>query len=958
MSEFAETSEVHRSLKRKMEEEEKDFPDRASCEPVSGEAQQNAATSSPEEPEEMEQPVPTDLRPQDDLHNTRTPEAAGDVAVEEPTPALVSPTAIEDAFFTEIIAPLIARATALDPGLPVGMPRLSTENGSASSSPPPIGEPCGEKCRRQCSKKILEDRRREIWSAYWRMSYGDKRFFVFHSVSQVQKARACGVGPSRRSRSFIYKLKDADNIPQQVCKMFFLSTLGYHPSNDSLVLSVMGRDVKEVKPSLAPPIDRRGRHKPANKLDLKPLYAHIESCPSDMSVKRMFTDYIDKGNKCSYETYRKAVKSMSNGSAKVEEEGSESCVLQDQHLRAHQMEALDKFRQFETLHQHKTEAEDVKQHYMSGVADKSQEAQQNAASSSSEEPEAREQPVSTDQFPEDDLHSSRSTDSALAGKPPMGEPCGEKCRRLCSKKIPEGRRREIWSEYWDMPYGDRRYYMFNSVSQVQKARASVGPSRRSRSFIYRLKDANNIPQQVCKMFFLSTLGYHPSNDRLVVSVMSSPTKDGTQALTPPIDRRGRHEAANKLDLDLLNAHIESCHPVTQYQRRHTPCRRYLPSDVSVKLMYADYIDKGNKCSYETYRKAVKNMNIGFAKVGEEECESCVLQDQHLRVDHQVEASEKSCHQCETWQQHKTESEEIGLYYMFDADREWSEDTSVRSVSLQKVILLPRMPGVKCAVSTKRIAAYHETFAPVGQNSDKRKTISVVWHEGIAGRNAKEIASAYGAALEKERDIRHIIYWVDNCCVQNRNWRLLSSLVSLVNSDVTSTEDITLKFFEPGHTLMSSHRFHQGVEQQMRHRQEGAMYNFGDFVSVVANSNSQKVEVIELQNERIRAWTDGHCATKVKEMPKLSELKVIQLRRWSRSIFVKTSHEEENFTELDFLQESFRPCIPNALRAQDRGVEEDSKTDIVRNLVPLMQPTKSLFWTSLPVRNSSDYEDEE
>ncbi|KAL2089719.1 hypothetical protein ACEWY4_014407 [Coilia grayii] len=541
------------------------------------------------------------------------------------------------------------------------------------------------------------------------------------------------------------------------------------------------------------------------------------------------------------------------------------------------------------------------------------------------------------------------------GRPPMREPCGIKCRRQCTRKIPEDRRREIWSEYWDMSYGDKRSFVFYSVSQVQKAKAFANPSRRSRSFIYRLKDADEIPRQVCKMFFLSTLGYHPANDSLVFSVMG---KEVTPALAPRRDQRGRHEPANKLDLRLLYDHIESCHPTTNhYQREHAPCRRYLPSDVSIKLMYADYIEKGNHCSYETYRKAVKSKNISFTKLGEEECESCLLQNQHVRADHQGEASE-NCTQCERWQQHISEAVETRLHYRSDADRDWPDDTSVRSVDLQKIIMLPRMPSVKSAVFTRRISAYHETFAPVGKKTNKNKTISVVWHEGIAGRNVKEIASAYGAALEKERDIKHIVYWVDNCSAHNRNWCLLSSLVSLVNSDVISTEDITLKFFEPGHTFMSADSFHHGVEQEMRQRQGGGVYDFEDFVSVVANSNSKKVEVIELKNEAVRAWMDGHSAAKVEEMPSLAELKVIQLRRGSRSMFVKTSHEEEDFTELDFLQKEFKLCIPSALRPQDWGVEEVKKMEILNNLVPLMPPTKSFFWRSLTVRNLSEYKDEE
>ena len=94
--------------------------------------------------------------------------------------------------------------------------------------------------------------------------------------------------------------------------------------------------------------------------------------------------------------------------------------------------------------------------------------------------------------------------------------------------------------------------------------------------------------------------------------------------------------------------------------------------------------------------------------------------------------------------------------------------------MQKFITLPRMPGVKTALFTRRIVAYHETFATIGKMSQKKKkTISVVWHEGTAGRKAEEITSSYVTALERERDVKHAVYWLDNCTSQNKNWCLLT-----------------------------------------------------------------------------------------------------------------------------------------------------------------------------------------
>ena len=128
-----------------------------------------------------------------------------------------------------------------------------------------------------------------------------------------------------------------------------------------------------------------------------------------------------------------------------------------------------------------------------------------------------------------------------------------------------------------------------------------------------------------------------------------------------------------------------------------------------------------------------------------------------------------------------------------------------------------------AIFTRRIIAFHETFASVGEKSaNKDNTISVSWHEAIAGRKAEEIASAFVAAFTKERDKKHIIYWCDNCTAQNKNWCLLTTLVGLLNSaeQRLDREDITLKYFEAGHSFMSADSFHHGVELSMKRKNSG------------------------------------------------------------------------------------------------------------------------------------------
>ena len=253
-----------------------------------------------------------------------------------------------------------------------------------------------------------------------------------------------------------------------------------------------------------------------------------------------------------------------------------------------------------------------------------------------------------------------------------------------------------------------------------------------------------------------------------------------------------------------------------------------------------------QCSYSSYKADVAEMNISFAQLGNEQCETCMEKaDDH--------------------EEHMNRAKTSRTHYITDANSEWPDRTVIRSVDLQKVIMLPRMPGVKSALFTKRIVAYHETFAVVGNaEKNKDKHVSVVWHEGIAGRDADDITSTYEIALLHERDVDHVVYWADNCSTQSKNWTLYTALTTLVNySGQHDFQDITLKYFEPGHTFMSADSVHAAVEKQMRRRPDGFVYDFADFVSVITEAS--KITVVPMRSSHIREWAGQPLQAKLKKL---------------------------------------------------------------------------------------------
>ena len=105
-----------------------------------------------------------------------------------------------------------------------------------------------------------------------------------------------------------------------------------------------------------------------------------------------------------------------------------------------------------------------------------------------------------------------------------------------------------------MTYPERKNFIFHMISDTQTKRITTESQnkRRKPSLQYHLNDALGQRQAVCKTVFLSTLGYHANNDRLIVTVFSGAS---SSRLAPRQDQRGRHTPSNKIDLTQIYEHI-------------------------------------------------------------------------------------------------------------------------------------------------------------------------------------------------------------------------------------------------------------------------------------------------------------------------------------------------------------------------------------------------------------------
>lgn len=534
------------------------------------------------------------------------------------------------------------------------------------------------------------------------------------------------------------------------------------------------------------------------------------------------------------------------------------------------------------------------------------------------------------------------------------------CILKCSEKIKETRQTDINKQYWDLDKQSQRLFVHSCVKKLSKKKFTVGSvSRRSNTFKYYLKDCDGLEVQVCKTFFLATLGYDKNNDRFLKNIRGT----DKNAIVPQHDKRGHRPAVNAIEKQPIIDHIMSFRPtISHYRREHAPNRLYLPSDISIVLMYNDYKAKNPhfQGSYEIYRQQVSKLNISFAQLGCEECFQCAAYKLHkTEANHADPTLEQNCAVCKDYLSHKAKYISGRTEYDRDAKSQEKISQLIVSADLQKVVMLPRAEMFKEVIFTGRLIVFNESFVPVGKRRIARP-LGVLWHEEVSGRKKEDIISAFYAFFLKNRDKESITIWLDNCSGQNKNWCLFSFFIYIVNADEVNLKNLTVKYFERGHTFMSADHFHHQVEKSLK--QTGTVWDFNDYIQCVQNA-TKNTTVVTLQINNFYDWKDVSSKYKLlKTTPRfyLKDLSVVTFSRGERTLKYKTSFDtEEEPKELNFLNaNAFKNGITlPSPRIHHRGVSQKRKDVLITNLQPIIPSNRLKFWQDLTVGNASDEENE-
>lgn len=522
------------------------------------------------------------------------------------------------------------------------------------------------------------------------------------------------------------------------------------------------------------------------------------------------------------------------------------------------------------------------------------------------------------------------------------------CHAICNKAISKIRRRQINSEFWRLSFSARYTFGYGTISRAEcKYKKKDSKGIRDNTNTFYLKNEAGKLVEVCKKFYLSTLGYEWSNDSFIRATVG---KKNYLNPIPQMSAQGKHAKTPMIDRQRIIDHINSFNPtIHHYRRSHAPKRKYLPSDLTIKAMHENYIgEKLGECSYDLYRTVVsKDLNISFAQLGHEECETCEVYELHDKT-HPGKPLDFQCETCNGYPGHKERYTVSRMIY--DSHKGLStEDHEYVSGDLQKVDMLPRMSMFKQVLFTPRVIAFNESIVPIGDNiSDP---FAFLWHEAIVGRNNEDIISAFYKYFLMKKNVKRFTMWVDNCSAQNKNWAFLAFLVHVINSTLIAAQFIEIYYFEPGHTFMSADYFHYQVEQSLHPKKK--VYNFSDFVEAVKNANSQNVTAVEMTLEDFYEWPDAYSYYKVSKTeprPYLADMVYVRADRGSLTLKYRTEYSSsaEEFN-LDFLQAKYmKSGVPLPPKKTDfRGITKERKEKLIKRLGKLMPDDKLEFWKTLP-----------
>lgn len=476
--------------------------------------------------------------------------------------------------------------------------------------------------------------------------------------------------------------------------------------------------------------------------------------------------------------------------------------------------------------------------------------------------------------------------------------CRGKCKGKECATIEDNQRDKIFNAFYSSNnLHQQREFIVRHIAQedIQRKKTGSDISRRTKTLKYKLPTANG-PVNVCKTMFLNTLGI---SEKMVRTALSKVCKDGAILGEK---RGGRYDSLKGKDAMLRASaleHINKFPKMESHFCRKSTTREYLHADLTVKKMYYFYRQERTPeqltCSYHTYRRVFKSLNLSFHHPKKDQCSLCMTyrlgdaaKKRELEDTYNAHTAQKI-----TVRQKKTKYKELSMNY----------PTIVNSAvfDMQQVIQLP-ISNESAIFYKSRLSVFNFTI----YNLANKECLCFLWDETISKRGANEISTCVAKYLHEldGRGLREVKLFADGCGGQNRNTIVFSMLLYTVTNAKYLTS-ISLNFFETNHGQNEGDSAHSSISTALS--KAGDIFIPAQLPPILKLARrSMPYKVIKMENadfydykslseqirlRSIRKFENGKDVdwTKVKEV-KVDKVNVTHL-------LVKNSHLAENYDTL-------------------------------------------------------------
>ena len=385
----------------------------------------------------------------------------------------------------------------------------------------------------------------------------------------------------------------------------------------------------------------------------------------------------------------------------------------------------------------------------------------------------------------------------------------EKCRFKCNSKFPHGQRERIFNSFWSLGSYERQKDFVCSMVDTKPTRTYVDEhnqttkKKRMVSRRFSLYDEDDIKQNVCKKFFLSTIN-------LGEAYVDHALKNKSEGRFMGSETRGKHKPHNKTDdkdIKAVKEHIESFPKVEGHYTRKATNREFLGAELNITKMYELYKEKmlanGDKVvTLAMYRKIFnENYNFSFHVPKKDQCNLCTAYYRN-EVDGCLTEEMKAKFKAHQDRKLRARQEK-------DKDKtaaKSSNTTYTATFDLQSVLYTP-CSMVSLMYYMRKLCCYNLSVYGLGNN----RGACYVWSEVDAKRGSCEIATCLRLhLLSLPANIEHVVLYSDACGGQNRNQVIATCLLDAVTS-IGHIKTIDHKFLESGHTQMECDSMHSAIE---------------------------------------------------------------------------------------------------------------------------------------------------